>query len=118
MTKMNGAQFKAFWNSEWIPGRPNVALDDWVYMIDDNVINSDENGDFAENTIADTATVKILQGAVYDQDDTNWPGIGLALLARRWLRAQTHVQLVVEVEKERVASIKALLASNKVKVLG
>lgn len=101
--KTSGAEFKRFYNDAtfWPEG---AWHDDDVILVD-----GVEQEDIDVEKIPETAKVTIEAGVVFmsDSDDR---GVGLDTHFRRWHKAQTTRQIVVEVD---VAHLDALIAAIK-----
>ncbi|WCS27196.1 hypothetical protein LOK46_10385 [Methylobacterium sp. NMS14P] len=96
--KMTGAQFKAFLATEWGPD---------AYWEDTEILKNgeevDEGRDSDPTYYADTDTVTILGGTIIP-DQSQPPSlieyVDAVKFARKWLKAQSTVTLVVEVPRE------------------
>jgi hypothetical protein len=100
--KTNGATWKAYLDS-WPAGQ-------WF---DDSDETFDGN-EPADDAPSDTAVVAFTCGVVY-QSPTDREGKSLTSHFSAWLKAQTHVRVVVSVPKDRFADFKQAMGAYGVK---
>jgi hypothetical protein len=94
--KTNGATWKAYLDS-WPEGQ---WFDDSDEMYD---------GKAAEDLVpADSAEVEVTCGVIF-RNEQDREGMDLVPHFRRWLKAQTHTSLVVQIPKEQEAALAAFL---------
>lgn len=93
--KMTGAQFKAFWAAEW---GPNAMIEEEAVTVDGEEFDTID-GDVA--AISDASRVTLAGGIIIpDQMAHRQAEINAENFARKWLKAQTTVTLMVEVPRE------------------
>lgn len=95
--KMSGKQFKEWLVSDW---GPDAMWDEYHYTVDGAEVLDDDN--FDDTTIPDAAKVVLTAGTIYlDQRDIMRSATVSAVThAKKWLKAQTTVTLLVEVPRE------------------
>lgn len=96
--KMTGAQFKAFLAAEW---GPDAYWEDTEILKNGEVADEDRDSDPTYYTDTDIVTI---QGGTIIPDQSLPPSqlehIDAAKFARKWLKAQSTVTLMVEVPRE------------------
>jgi hypothetical protein len=108
--KMNGAEFKAFYTSDW----GNEAFwDDYEIEVNGESIVTD----YEDAKIDDTDQVRILSGVVYVDGEYGGKHVAADTFARRWLKARTISTLVVEVPNDQVDAFKSDMKSKGLRVL-
>lgn len=105
--KLSGTDFKAWIASDW--GHPDAWWEDEVITVD---------GVEADNCevagIPDHAVVVVTGGVILSPLDAGMEDRNAETELRRWLRARSTAHVVVEVEKEQVQNLKALLKREKI----
>lgn len=106
--KMTGAEYRAFTASDW--------GEDWYW--DDTLFSL--NGETVEDIglVEDGDAIVILEGTIFCGYQHDAKRIDAKTFARQWLRKQSHVTLSVEVPKDSLDEVTALLKAIKgVKIL-
>lgn len=113
--KLTGKDYKAFLNTEW---GPDAIWEDYVLLVDGVIVNYDEAYDFNENTIDDTSKVELRGGyIVLDQTKVPHTQIDAETFLRKWLKAQTHVSILVQVDRKQLDAFKVHVKTFKGAVL-
>lgn len=99
--KTNGATWKAYLDS-WPDGQ---WFDD-----SDEMVNGRPALDLPHTLIPDNAEVAFTCGVVF-RNERDQEGVNLVPHFRRWLKAQTHTRLVVEIPKEHEQELTEFLSS-------
>jgi hypothetical protein len=93
--RMTGAQFKAFWGAEW---GPNAMIEEEAVTVDGEEFDT---CDGIVEEIPDASRVIMTGGIIIpDQMAHRQAEINAENFARKWLKAQTTVTLLVEVPRE------------------
>jgi len=93
--KLNGAQFKAFWASDWGLGEPGSFFADDVCAAINGVITDDIDTEKLE----DKDSLNVLGGVIFHGGDAR-EEIDLVSFIRKWLKAQKVATFLVEVPLE------------------
>lgn len=110
--KLTGAEWNRFYNdtTAWPDGWYH---EDAVVSVDGVL---DEYGDLDLSTVADDAEVVVSGGIIYKGDYSS-PGNSVEGHLRKWRKAQTMTNIIVEVPKDRLEAVKEMLASLGAKVV-
>lgn len=96
--KMTGAQYKAFLATEW---GPDAYWEDTEILKNGEAVEGDRDSD--PTLYADADTVTILGGTIIPDQSlppSQHEHIDAVKFARKWLKAQSTVTLVVEVPRQ------------------
>lgn len=113
--KTTGLQYKAFIKSQDPAFWPEGAwMDDAEVVVD----GRPWNGDVDEDQISDTAEVRVTGGVVFLSEDAD-DGPSVEAHLKRWLKAQTTMVVMVEIDKVHKQALCECLAKMpfKAKVL-
>ena len=104
MTKMTGAMAKRYW----------ADLEYWQdnFIEDDRIsVNGEYLQEFDPTGIQDTDIVRILEG--YVRDGVSGKDLGtLASHARKWLKKQSSVQILVQVPLTKLEALKRAIRAS------
>lgn len=106
--KMNGADFKRFYCDEAFWGE-GTWYEDAEITIDGVDCDDPDIG-----AITDSAKVIVAGGVLFDRSGNDT--CSFETFARRWVKAQAKVTLVVEVDKAQEVELRKVIASNGGKV--
>jgi|ERR1019366_3027779 hypothetical protein len=113
--KLNGAQYKAFWTSDW-GFKEGYYIDDLAVSVNGVRMFDDVN----EEDIKDTDKIVVEYGIIYyDGEDGKHLNTDAVPVIRKWLKDQKTATLIVEVRKEDLEGFKLFLEafpSAKIKV--
>lgn len=114
MTKTTGAEFKRFYNDPkyWIEEN-DMFHEDELLMVNGVQWDNDEDRD----KIPDNAKVVIIGGVVFSNEWDSDKAPGFDTFFIRWKKGQNTTILCIEVKKEEVARITALLKKEGAKIL-
>lgn len=109
LLKTNGAELKKFWASEDPAFWPDESHVDGMFY----EVNGVEKEDIDVETLADTDIIKV-EGAIihHNGDDFDFAGV-----MKKWRKAQTMTQVVVEVPTLCLDSLKTHMKFLKGRVL-
>lgn len=111
--KTNGAQFKRFYEDPSVWGEKGWC-DATEYEIDGKLFGDDQ--DLIVEEILDQSVVKIISGVIFDGPNDGDEADMISAF-KKWAKAQSRTNLVIEVEKTRLDEVIALLKSFKIKVV-
>lgn len=93
--KLNGAQFKAFWASDWGLGEPGAFYADDVSA----AVNGVMTDDIDTEKLKDNDSLNVLGGVIFHGEDAR-AEIDLVSFIRKWLKLQKTAYFTVEVPVE------------------
>lgn len=115
--KMTGAQFKRYHTDKdpqtW-PGEDNgdTFYDEVVFYVD----GVEQIDDIDHSSLSDSAIVAI-QGGVIISTDSRIDGISVEAHARRWMKRQNTVVVMVECSKDQLEAVEAAVKGAGGKVV-
>lgn len=111
--KTTGAEFKRFYDDKAVWGEKGWC-DDFCLEVDGREFG---DGDYLDvSSLSDSSKVKIISGMIFDGPEDGDES-DMIVTFRKWKKSQSVIGMVIEVEKDRLDEVLAILKSNRIKVL-